>query len=484
MTDMYHRFSVQAGNNSTTTSERRMIAQKIVTQLQNKGFTAAFVGGCVRDGLLGLVPKDYDVVTSARPPDVETVFDRTLPIGKKFGIVTVLWQGQEIEVATLRSERHYEDGRRPGQVEFVSSLQEDAQRRDFTVNAMYLDPITGKLYDFFGGRADLDARLIRCVGDAYQRIREDKLRMLRAVRFAAHGFQLDPYLHQAIKECAHQVTACSQQRIRDELKGILTSPDPVRGLELLMELGLMQYILPEVVRLNGPEGDQDPIWHPEGNVWAHTRLVVSHLAGSSFELVLAGLLHDIGKPDTQVRHENGRISNHNHEFVGADIARNICRRLRMTNKQVEAVAELVANHMRMHVADRMRKGTLGVLMLRPDFDELVALQNADAMGCTSAESKSLREFFRNKRLELEQSQAACNGDDNGQSAKFVPLLNGHVLKNLGLKPGPIFAEILSAGLEAQLEGQFQDLSGAEAWVRQHHLPVAAGRDSEIRGGSP
>ncbi len=460
---------------------QREVAARVVAELKRHGHIAAFAGGCVRDEIMGREPKDFDIATSALPDEVEAIFARCITVGKAFGVVKVRSEGHEVEVATLRDDGQYSDGRRPDSVRFVTSLREDAARRDFTVNAMFMDPTTGEIFDFFGGRADIAAGAIRAVGNPHDRIKEDRLRMLRALRFASrYDFTIDPELLRAIAEDARELSAVTDQlvvengelkgkrvvsfeRIRDELKGILTSAHPLTGLDLLMATGLMQEILPEVVAMAGPDGEQSPRWHPEGNVWVHTRLVVQHLVGGSFELMLGGLLHDVGKPRTFQRHADGSVSNHKHAEIGAEMAGDICRRLRMSNDQTHRVVELVRLHMQMHGVCELRRSKLVALLERPDISDLVALQHADATGTGRAdrESGSRKQFLKSKLQEL----AAA-----GQKA--LPLVTGDMLIAMGFKPGPAFKGMLDRALNAQREGEFTTRQDGERWIRQRFAAPA------------
>lgn len=444
------------------TTEREA-ATFVARTLQERGHIGVFVGGCVRDLLMGRKPKDYDVATSAKPDEVESMFAHTIPVGKQFGIIVVVVDGHQIEVATLRGDGQYTDGRRPDSVHFVTNLREDAERRDFTMNAMFMDPVTGEIFDYFGGQADIAAGIIRAVGEPALRIEEDKLRMLRACRFAArYGFEIEPGLRAAIAANARSIHMVSAERIAKELEGILTTDSPLIGLDYMMALGLMHEVFPEIVRMKSKEGEQDAIWHPEGNTWVHTRNVVRGATGNGFVIVLAALLHDIGKPDTQKIWPNGGISNHKHADVGAEIARKIMNRLKLSNEVTDRVYQLVLMHMVMHDGPKMRAATLKRLIERPDFNDLVVLQDADARGCDYVGSKSLKAFYAQKVAEF----AALENESQRPGAK--PLVDGRVLISLGHKPGPRFKEILEAARDAQDEGVFTDAAAAKAWVESNH----------------
>lgn len=444
----------------------REAATKVVAELKRHGYTAVFAGGSVRDELLGIEPNDYDVATSALPDEVERIFERTIPMGKAFGIIVVRMDGESIEVATLRADGNYSDGRRPDSVEFVTSLEQDAQRREFTINAMFLDPTTGEVFDFHDGREDLESGVIRAVGCAERRIDEDRLRMLRALRFASrYGFTIDEELRAAIFKYAPQLLegekAVSFERIAKELKGILTSGNPLLGLDYMMDSGLMKEIIPELVECDGPRGDQDPLWHPEGNTWIHSRFVVQNLIGQPFEVVLGGLLHDVGKPDTQDRREDGRITNYGHAEVGADMALEIARRLKLSSASSNRVVELVRLHMKMHTVREMRPGKLRNLLEREDIHDLIALQHADARGkgpFCDGNPYTQREFLLGRLDELEQV------DDPALRLGAPMLVTGDVLIDLGFAPGPDFRTMLDEAREAQHAGEFANIETAKQWV--------------------
>lgn len=441
----------------------KQAATFVARKLQERGHIGVLVGGCVRDLLMKRKPKDYDVATTALPDEVEAIFPRTIPVGKQFGIIVVMVGSHQIEVATLRGDGQYSDGRHPDSVHFVTNLREDAERRDFTMNAMYMDPVSGELFDFFGGKIDIEAGIIRAVGDPVKRIEEDALRMMRACRFAArYGFEIERSLMNAIRANAGSIQKVSVERIAKELEGLLTTKNPVIGLDYLMALGLMAETLPEIVRLKGKDGDQDGVWHPEGNTWVHTRQVVRAAAGNEFVVMLAALLHDVGKPDTQKVWPNGGISNHEHAEVGAEIARKIMNRLKLSNAVTDRVYQLVLNHMVMHDGPKMRPATLKRLIERPDFNDLVILQDADARGCDYVGSKSLKAFYAGKVAEF----AALENESQRPGAKR--LVDGRLLISLGHKPGPRFKEILEAARTAQDDGVFTDEAAAKAWVESNH----------------
>jgi poly(A) polymerase len=430
-------------------------ARSIVQRLRDAGFTAFYAGGCVRDTLLGKEPKDYDVATDARPEQVQALFPRTYAVGAHFGVIVVHEHGHDFEVATFRSDHAYVDGRRPSGVTF-SSPQTDAERRDFTINGLFFDPLKDEVIDYVHGRADLAARILRAIGDPVARFREDKLRLLRAVRFAAAlGFELDPATWQAVCEHARDIHDVSAERIREELVRIFLSPGRVRGFDLLAESGLMQEVLPELIALRGCE--QPPQFHPEGDVFVHTRAMLGLLPEKvSVPLVFGVLFHDIGKPGTATKDETGRIRFNGHDKLGAEMAQAIMERLRFSRSEIEAVVAIVANHMNFMHVQEMRVAKLKRFMARPDFEDEMELHRVD---CTSSNGDlSNYDFLRAKREEFAAEPLIP-----------PPLLTGNDLKELGLPPGPRFKEILEAVFNRQLEGTLTSSEEARAWVKAELL---------------
>ena len=436
-------------------AEREAVATELVRRLRAAGHEAYLAGGCVRDRLLGREPLDYDIATSAPPETVQALFPRTVPVGAQFGVVLVIADGMPVEVATFRSDAAYVDGRRPSAVHF-GSAREDALRRDFTINALFLDPLTGEVVDFVGGQADLRARIIRAIGDPRARIAEDRLRMLRAVRLAARlGFTIEPATLEAIRAAASTVTDMAAERIGDEIVKILTEGAARRGFELLAASSLLATVLPEVARMQGIE--QSPDYHPEGDVFRHTLLAIEQLpAGVSETLALGLLLHDVGKPVTAARRDN-RITFYGHTTVGAELAVAICQRLRRSRATWERVAYLVTNHLRLVDAPEMRLSTLKRLLRHEGFDELLALARMDAL----ASNRDLRyvEFCAQRRAELAREEI-----------RPPRLLGGDDLIDLGYQPGPRLGEILRALEEAQLEGEVTSRVEAERFVRSRFPP--------------
>ena len=424
-----------------------LVASKLVRRLRKSGFIAYFAGGCVRDALLRKQPKDIDIATDAEPDDVQKLFARTVAVGAKFGVVRVLEGGSEFEVATFRSDGVYLDGRRPVTVTF-SSPEEDAKRRDFTINGMFYDPVADQVVDFVDGKSDLEHRLVRAIGDPSERFSEDHLRLLRAVRFAAAlDFEIEPATWKAVTEKAHQIRTVSQERIRDELMKIMADPHRVRGLDLLDQSGLLKNILPEVSRLHDCE--QPPQFHPEGDVYVHTRLMLSLLpAHVSLLLALSVLLHDIGKPVTYSFDEvDQRIRFNGHDQVGADIAAEIMTRFRFSNEEIDTVVEAIRNHMVFKDTPNMRPARLRRFMGRQNFPLELELHRVDCLG--SHGDLQTYDLLVNKQKEFENEPIIP-----------PPLVTGRDLIALGLKPGPRFGEILEAVQTAQLDGEIKDRAGA------------------------
>jgi poly(A) polymerase len=419
----------------------REFAVDVVRQLRAAGFEALWAGGCVRDELLGLVPKDYDIASSARPEEVRRLFRRTVAVGMAFGVVEVLGPRQDgkplrVQVATFRSDVSYSDGRHPDRVVY-STAREDALRRDFTINGMFFDPLEGRLLDYVGGQDDLRARLLRAIGDPATRFEEDKLRMLRAVRLATR-FELgiDPATAAAVRAMAPQIGVVSAERIAEELRQLLVHPRRTRGLNLLDDLGLVTPILPELLPMKGlPQG---PPAAPTGDLWEHTLAVLDRLEAPSFPLALAALLHDIGKPRTVGRTPD-RYTFYYHEHVGRRIAGEICERLRLANVERERVEWLVERHQFLADVRQMRTSKLKTILAHPGIRELLALHRADAL----ASGRSLDHVEYCEYLLREWSEADLNPP---------PLLTGHDLTRRGLQPGPLFKRLLDAVREAQLEG--------------------------------
>lgn len=428
----------------------RELAGRIVEKLRLAGNAAYLVGGCVRDLLLGRQPKDYDIATSAPPSELLRMFPNADRVGAHFGVVLVHEDGAHVEVATFRSDMEYLDGRRPLAVRFETDPREDARRRDFTINALLLDPATGELLDFVGGRADLDARLVRAIGDPVTRFREDHLRLLRAVRFAARlDFAIEPGTFDAIRNCAHLIADVSPERVRDEVSRILTENGARRGFELLDSSGLLREILPEVEAMKGVE--QPPEFHPEGDVWTHTLMMLDGLRDPPLTLALGVLLHDVGKPGTFRVAE--RIRFDGHVELGVEIARRIMSRLRYPNHVCDRVLELIANHMRFKDVPGMRDSTLKRFMRLPDFEDHMALHRLDCL--SSHGSLGSYDFIRAKQRELPPEQL-----------EPAPLVTGRDLIAAGYKPGPMFGIVLNEIEDAQLEGRITARDQAMEMARE------------------
>lgn len=423
-------------------------------RLRAEGYDAYFAGGCVRDLLLGRTPADFDVATSAQPDAVLKLFPRTFAVGAHFGVILVCDEldGEQIvtEVATFRSDGAYSDGRRPDSVRFSDRPEQDVVRRDFTINGMLLDPQTGSVLDFVGGRADLDSRLIRAIGDPDQRFEEDKLRMLRAVRFAARfGFEIESRTEAAIRRNAAQIQRVSCERIRDELTRMLTEGHARRAFELLDRLGLLKEVLPEIDRLHGVE--QPPEFHPEGDVWTHTLILLDQLPdGASPTLAWGALLHDVGKPAT-FQPGPGRIRFNGHVEVGVRIAEDICRRLRFSNDDSAQIVALVENHMRFGDVMRMKESTLKRFFRLNHFPEHLALHRMDCLA--SHGSLELYDFAKSRYEATPREEV-----------RPALLLTGRDLIEAGYKPGPEFKRLLAIAEDAQLEGRIHTKEEALALV--------------------
>lgn len=429
---------------------KREAATGVLVRLRQAGFAAYFVGGCVRDLEMGREPKDYDVTTGARPSEVQEIFPESVMVGAQFGVVSIPREQGAVEVATFRSDGAYPDGRHPADVRFTLSAEEDVRRRDFTVNGLLLDPLENRVLDFVGGRTDIQAKRIRAIGLSYDRLREDHLRMLRAVRFAARlGFSLDPALRAAIQELASLIRSVSQERVRDELMKILTEGAARRGFELLDETGLLAVVLPEVKAMQGVE--QPPQFHPEGDVWTHTLMMLTDMRDPSPTLALAVLLHDVGKPPTfSVR---DRIRFDGHAEVGAKMTEEIGARLRLPSRQIGQVAALVANHLRFKDLPQMRRSTQLRFVRMADFDEHLELHRLDCQA-----SHGHLENYHLARKILEETPP--------EVIKAPPLLNGDDLIARGYKPGPRFKEILRTVEDAQLDGKIHTREDALRLVRE------------------
>jgi len=437
----------------------RELANSICESLHRSGFQALLVGGCVRDLLLGREPADYDVTTDATPDQVMALFPESVAVGARFGVILIPRDGLNVEVATFRSDIGYSDGRHPDRVTFSKKAQEDVQRRDFTVNGLLMRHDTGEVLDHVGGQADLKAKVIRAIGDPDRRFTEDKLRMLRAVRFAARfGFQIETDTMRAIRRHAKEIAQVSPERLRDELTKMLTEGAARRAFELLDETGLLQQVLPEIAAMKGVE--QPPQYHPEGDVWIHTRLMLEGFpAGVSPTLAWGVLLHDVGKPPTfKSASETGdRIRFDGHVDVGVRMAEEICRRLRFSNEDTEQILALVNNHMRFKDVDSMRASTLKRFVRLPHFDEHLALHRLD---CLSS----------HRHLESYEFIQRFVAETPPEQVRPERLITGDDLQAMGFRPGPLFSQILGSLEDAQLEGQVKSRGEAEQFVRRRFAP--------------
>jgi poly(A) polymerase len=433
-------------------------AISIVRNLQEAGYQAYFVGGCVRDMILGREPADFDVATDAAPDEVMRIFPETYAVGAKFGVVLVpasspnANENEVVEVATFRSDIGYSDGRHPDQVRYSKDPREDVERRDFTVNGLLLDPIADEVLDFVGGRKDLDAGIIRAIGDPQRRFAEDKLRILRAVRFAARfGYAIEPLTFAAIQKLAPQIHQVSRERVRGELTKMLTEGHARDAFLLLDETGLLREILPEISAMKGVE--QPPQFHREGDVFVHTLLLLDKLPRPCpATLAWGALLHDVGKPAT-FRIAPDRIRFDGHVDVGVKMAEEMCQRLRFSNDDAGQILALVGNHMRFAQAQQMKESTLKKFMRMPRFEEHLELHRLDCQA--SHGDLTSFNFVREKMLAMP-----------AEVMRPAPLITGDDLIDAGYSPGPQFKEILAAIEDGQLEGRLRDRDAAMEFVRQ------------------
>jgi poly(A) polymerase len=427
-------------------------AGDIASRLQGAGHVAFWVGGCVRDFLLNREPKDYDIVTSALPDEIERLFPHTVPVGRKFGVIVVVEGEDQFQVATFRAEADYQDGRHPEHVTF-GDAKADASRRDFTVNGLFYDPVSKQLHDWVGGEADLCARIIRTIGIPGERFAEDHLRMLRAVRLAAQlGFEIEPSTLAAIEVLAPRIQGISAERVRDELVKLFSPPHAARGLELLRQSGLIEQVLPELAATLTCQQSSD--FHPEGNVFNHLLLMLQHLpANADPALPWAALLHDIAKPATASRDPaTGSIHFYGHERLGAEMANAILERLRFPRKQIDDIVVSVRHHMQFKDAFGMRKSTLRRMLMRPTFPLELELHRLDCLGSHSR--LDVYDFLVSQARELDQ-----------QPQIRPPLLSGHDLISLGVKPGPEMGALLAEIREKQLQDELQTREAAQEWAK-------------------
>lgn len=435
----------------------RELANSICDVLQRNGFQAFLVGGCVRDLLLKREPADYDVATDASPDRVMQLFPDSLAVGARFGVVLVTHNTSSVEVATFRQDMGYSDGRHPDQVIYASRPEEDVSRRDFTINGLLMRHNSGEILDFVGGQSDLEAGVVRAIGDPERRFTEDKLRMLRAVRFAARfGYRVETHTFAAMQKYATEVQAVSSERIHDELSKLLTEGASRRGFELLDEARLLREVLPEISAMKGVP--QPPDFHPEGDVWIHTLMMLEGLPPSSSRTLAWGvLLHDVGKPQTfrPASLTGDRIRFDGHVEVGVHMAGEIGKRLKFSNEDTEQVQALVANHMKFKDVAQMRKSTLKRFVRLAHFDEHLELHRLDCLA--SHKRLDSYDMVRNFLAETPQEQV-----------RPTRLLTGDDLSEMGYLPGPVFQTILRALEDAQLEGLLSTREQAEDFVRRHY----------------
>jgi poly(A) polymerase len=428
-------------------------ALQVIRTLHQAGFHAFLAGGCVRDMLLNREPADYDVATDATPDDVMRIFPKTYAVGAQFGVVQVaVTETETVEVATFRSDMGYSDGRHPDEVRFTKNPQEDVQRRDFTINGLLMDPLTGEVLDYVGGRKDLDAGILRAIGDPEKRFAEDKLRMLRAVRFAARfGYILERGTMEAIQKLAPQVNQVSAERVRDELTKMLTEGRARLAFFMLYASRLMREVLPEIAAMKGVE--QPPEFHPEGDVFIHTLLLLDNLPHPCTPTLAWGaLLHDVGKPPT-FRRAPDRIRFDDHVDVGVKIAEGICQRLRFPNDDTAQIISLVDNHMRFAAATQMSESTLKKFLRMPDFKEHLELHRLDCLASNG--NLGSYEFVREKLASMPPDVM-----------RPAPLVTGGDLIGAGYQPGPRFREILDAVEDGQLENRLANHEEAMEFVRR------------------
>jgi tRNA nucleotidyltransferase/poly(A) polymerase len=439
-------------------SEKEQKALGIVRRLVDAGFRALLAGGSVRDRILGIEPKDFDIATDARPEVVQTLFEHTVAVGARFGVIEVLIDDEHFQVATFRADAPYHDGRRPSSVRF-GTLEEDAVRRDFTIGGMFYDPIADRLIDLVGGMRDLRAGIIRAIGNPDERFEEDHLRILRAIRFAARlNFTIDPATWDAMRRSAPKITQIAAERIGDEIAMMMTEGGAARAMDLMMENGLMQLLLPEVVEMRGCAQPEN--FHPEGDVYTHTRIGVAMLPAGCSETVAFGiLLHDIAKPRCRAviadKVNGDKVTFYGHTEQGAVMAAEMLARLKRSRADQERVAYLVKNHLKLCMAPRMRPATLKRMLAEDGFDELMEVAFMDAMA-----SSSYLGFWHFCRHAMSTMTA--------QEIRPPRLIGGEDLKELGFTPGPRFKAILKDVEDQQLDGILATRDDALEYVRVHY----------------
>ena len=444
-------------NHEKSADDKRKKAEEIVLRLKKAGHEAYFVGGCVRDFVMGVIPDDFDIVTSAHPDQVVPLFKRTVAIGAKFGVIAVIVEGHPYEVATFRSDDIYIDGRRPSSVHFTCA-KEDVFRRDFTVNGLLMDPVTGEITDYVYGLADIQKKIIRTIGDPDQRFQEDHLRMLRAIRFTANlNFNLDSSTQEAIAKNVAAIKSISVERLQDELTKLLTRGGAHRGMELMAQTGMLREILPEVAAMQGVE--QPPRFHPEGDVWQHTLMMFDILAGDKISrvspvLAWGALLHDVGKPVSRSEDENG-VHFYGHVQLGERIADDVMQRLKFSREQREAVLNLIGQHMNFMNVQKMRPARLKRFLRMPDFDLHLELHRLDCLA-----SHGMLDNYEFCRIQLKNLTV--------EELHPPRLLNGDDLIALGFTPGKIIGEILHALEDEQMEGRISSRDEAKIFVEKNY----------------
>jgi poly(A) polymerase len=435
---------------SAVSQKEKAIA--IIKSLREAGYESYLAGGCVRDMLLGKTPQDYDISTNAKPDEVVKIFPKTVPVGAQFGVILVIVEGQPFAVASFRYDGPYLDGRRPTQVRY-GTLEEDIFRRDFTINGMVYDPMADQLIDLVDGQRDLDSKLVRAIGTPGSRFEEDRLRMIRAVRFAASlDFTVESETFAAICELAPSITQISWERIGEELTRILTEGGAKAGFELLDRTGLLKVLLPEIDAMKGVE--QSPDYHPEGDVFIHTMLTLHHLDSPTETLAYGCLLHDVGKP-VCIRRDGERLTFYGHTEKGAAMAEEVLKRLKRSRATRERVAYLVRNHLRHLQAPQMRLSTLKRFLGEDGIEELLELTRIDALSANGD--------LQHYRYCMEKLAELKTEDIHPE-----PLLRGRDLIAMGFSPGPNFQQILKQVEEAQLGGELSSREQAIAWVEKNY----------------
>ena len=431
---------------------KKELAKTIVKKLRDNGFTSYYAGGCVRDIIMGTDPKDYDIATDARPEDVVKMFPKTFPVGMQFGVVVVLLEGINFEVATFRTDGRYIDGRHPKKVMFTKSPEQDVKRRDFTINGILYDPFEEKNLDYVNGIEDIKQGIVRAIGDPLKRFEEDKLRLMRAVRFAArYSYKIEENTERALKTLAYKIVEVSSERIREELDKIIRGDNAGAGLQMLLDMGILKHILPEVSQMEGVK--QPEQFHPEGDVFTHTKIMLDLIDKPNKILAFASLFHDIGKPDTFVQAE--RIRFDGHVPLGAKMTDKICRRLKFSNEEREKIVTCVNNHLKFMDVKNMRESTLKKFIRTDTFIDELEMHRVD---CLASHGKLDNWEFCRERL----------NDYSEEELKPKPVINGDDLMKMGYKPGPLFKEILARILDLQLENKFSSKEEALTWVKENY----------------